>query len=99
PLGAQDKRHRVGSSGGNHALVDKSFRLALVGDVIVPVSNQHGDSRVVVADIPILETDVEVEFLQTLIGSCVGRMREGVEIKKLQMKLGLAGLQAVKVLD
>ncbi|MCI45707.1 hypothetical protein A2U01_0066946, partial [Trifolium medium] len=57
--GVQDKHHGVGSSGGNHALVDKSFRSALVGDMIVPVSNQHGDSQVVVTDIPILETDVE----------------------------------------
>ncbi|MCI46069.1 hypothetical protein A2U01_0067309, partial [Trifolium medium] len=42
--GGQDKRHGVGSSGGNHTLVDKSFRSAVVGDVIVPASNQPGDS-------------------------------------------------------
>jgi hypothetical protein len=48
--------------------------------------------------IPILDTEVEEEFLQTLIGSYVGCMCRGVEAKSLQMKLSLAGLQMVKVM-
>jgi hypothetical protein len=47
--------------------------------------------------ISILDVEVEDEFLQTLIGSYVGLMKKGVEIRALQMKFNMAGLQAVQV--
>ncbi|MCH89123.1 DUF4283 domain protein [Trifolium medium] len=64
--------------------------------VPVPVSNQT-EGRV--DEIPILEAEVEEEFLQTLIGSYVGKLRQSVEVRAIQMKLGLAGLQDVKVAE
>ncbi|MCI16752.1 hypothetical protein A2U01_0037896, partial [Trifolium medium] len=84
PLGAQDKSHGVGSSSG-------------VQDKRHGVGSSGGNHALV--DKFFRSALVEDVIVPTLIGSCVGRMREGVEIKKLQMKLGLAGLQAVKVLD
>ncbi|GAU47008.1 hypothetical protein TSUD_244370 [Trifolium subterraneum] len=78
---------------------DKSFKSALAGEMSAPVLIQPEETQTVAADIPMLETDVEEEFLQTLIGSYVGRLRKVVETKNLQMKLGRAGLQVVKVLE
>ncbi|GAU49170.1 hypothetical protein TSUD_138960 [Trifolium subterraneum] len=84
--------------GGNTitAQADKSFRSVLVGDSSVPtaVVNKTGEDT---DEIPILEAKVEEEFLQTLIGNYMGRMKKGVEIRALQMKLCMDGLQAVKV--
>jgi hypothetical protein len=40
----------------------------------------------------ILETEVEVEFLQTLISIYLGPMRKGVDVWALQMKLRMANL-------
>ncbi|MCI73660.1 hypothetical protein A2U01_0094924, partial [Trifolium medium] len=42
---------------------------------------------------------VDEEFLQTLIGSYVGILKKGVEAIALQMKLCMAGMQAVKVAE
>jgi hypothetical protein len=82
--------------GGSEALIqpDRSFRIALVGGSSVTPAVPVAEESV---DIPILDLEVEEAFLQTLIGSYVAWMKQGVEVKALQMKINMAGLQAVKV--
>jgi hypothetical protein len=88
-----EKGQNVRTTGGAAVIKNRSFRSALVEPAVV---SKHPDEA---QPIPTLETDVEVDFLQTLIGSYVGRLRRGVELKALQMKLGLAGLNVVKAID
>ncbi|MCH95549.1 endonuclease/exonuclease/phosphatase family protein, partial [Trifolium medium] len=91
PMAQGNRRDTSEGSGkkalsGQKAQSDKSFRVALVGEssVTVPVSNK---SEGVAEEIPVLNVEVEEEFLQTLIGSYVGRLKEGVELRAIQMKL------------
>ncbi|WJX34865.1 hypothetical protein P8452_22933 [Trifolium repens] len=96
PVSAPLANRRVEGSSSGLAKSDKSFRTALVGVVpeTAPVTtNTVGEPN----GIPILDAEVEEDFLQTLIGSYVGCMCKGVEVRALQMKLSMAGLQAVKV--
>jgi hypothetical protein len=83
--------------GGKAAKVqsDKSFKSVVVGETSKSVSEVPNEEEP--PAIPILDVEVEDEFLQTLIGSYVGLMKKGVEIRALQMKFNMAGLQAVQV--
>jgi hypothetical protein len=45
--------------------------------VSVPAATKTGEEK---NEIPILETEVEVEFLQTLISIYLGPMRKGVDV-------------------
>ncbi|WJX11204.1 hypothetical protein P8452_01842 [Trifolium repens] len=67
--------------------VDKPYKGALLGD-----SRVLGNSV-----IPSLGVDVVMEALDVLEGSYVGKMKKGVEVRALQTKLWLAGLNEVRV--
>ncbi|MCI00948.1 endonuclease/exonuclease/phosphatase family protein, partial [Trifolium medium] len=88
------------TSAGLLAQPEKSFRSALARPplvtVQVPATTVVGEET---NSIPILDTEVDEEFLQTLSGSYVGRLKKGVEARALQMKLCMAGMQAVKVAE
>jgi hypothetical protein len=73
---------------------NRSFRTALVGETstVLPAAPIVEET----AGIPILDLEVEENLLQTLLGSYVGRLKPGVEMRALHMKINMAGLQAVK---
>jgi hypothetical protein len=60
---------------------------ASLGDtfVSVPAATETGEEK---NEIPILETEVEVEFLQTLISIYLGPMRKGVNGKFAGCEVG-----------
>ncbi|WJX33389.1 hypothetical protein P8452_21601 [Trifolium repens] len=84
--GVTEKGDVVPATTVDRAHVDKSFKTALIGDTQVP-----GKSA-----IPSLEVDVVMEAMDVFEGSYVGKMEKGVEVRALQTKLWLAGLNDVR---
>jgi hypothetical protein len=83
--GAEKKSSVVPVNSLERGHVDKPYKGALLGNTQV-----LGKSP-----LPSLEVDVVMEALDVLEGSYVGKMKIGVEVRALQTKLWLAGLNEV----
>lgn len=78
--------HPLALEGGERSNAEKSFKSALVG-----APNGLGKQA-----LPTLEAEVQVDMMELLQGSYVGRLEKGVEVRALQVKLWLAGLHYVR---
>ncbi|MCI04352.1 RNA recognition motif, partial [Trifolium medium] len=83
----KDKSVTVLESGGERPKSFQPFKAALTGEPV-----DKGSSVIDVVD-----ADVALDFLQVLEGSYVGRLGNGVNVRSLQTKLSLTGMQSVRV--
>jgi hypothetical protein len=78
--------HSSPAAGGGGHSTEKSFISALLG------GPQEQGCKTLVS----LEAEVDTEFFSVLEGSYVGRLMKGVEVRAVQVKLWLAGLNSVR---